>query len=365
MKLGAIIIESHEYLTSKPEILTFGTKFNYSINYDDDTIFLKITLNATYIPSFFKVNESVLENLSAVVGKNGIGKTTLLNLIRGIINNTEYEFPQNESLIIIEKNEIPYIFHNNLSRKIKINFEEQNNILKPFQGYLKTIYYSPVFNYSYNQNHDIDESFDISFDNILYHDLVSARKLENTKNGWEFSPNEELIFKNSLRQLGFLKSNLINNTTISQLFEINYPNQFKIYIRGYNSKEEDWNTPMQFRPILNLLKETLEDEIRNWHTIRDFDKKNNVSNQIEVNKYLLKRYSIRAFLTVLFEKMEQKNTFLQEGKINFDKEKLNDSTALEIFFYFIENAKIDLRGENKNIFKSNIVFQLIEKLYCF
>lgn len=357
MKLGAIIIESHEFLTSKPEILTFGSFYNYILEVQENSLILKISNNSTYIPSFFKLKNDQLDNLSAIVGKNGIGKTTLLNLIRSIINETYHDYPHNNSLIIIEKNNEPYIYYNNLEKELTITFNNKPIKLSTINGKIKTIYYSPVFNYSYSQNYNPDESFDISFDNILYHDLTSSKKMESSKNGWEFSPNEELIFKNSLRQLDFLNSKEVrNSSTIKSLFDINYPNQFKIYIRGYHNsdEDEDWNTPMQFRPILKDIKEKLKEEIKNWHKI---------SNQLDINKYLLKLYSIRAFLTILFEKMEQKNSFLQEGYIEYDKNKFKTSNALDLFFYFIENAQINYNKEYKNIFKANHIYQLFDKLY--
>jgi len=365
MNLSAIIIEDHEFLFSKPEILTFGTAYNYTLKFDNDLIHLSIDSNEDFVDNLFNVKGNKIQNLSAVVGKNGIGKTTILNLIRGIINDREFEFPSNNSLIIVENEGIPQIYYDNLNRPILIKIDGKLTDLENVAKYISTIYYSPVFNFTHNQNRDNDDSFDISFDNLLYQDLTNSRNLDDNKSGWSYSPNEELIFKNVLRQIDFLHAPFLKeNVSLKKLFGIQYPNTFKIFIRGYKKgEEEEWNTPYSFRPIIKLIDSTLEKEIRDWYLIRKFDKNDRVLNQLEINKYLLKRYSIRAFLSVLFKKMEQKNLFLQEGEIDFNKIDAANQTALELFIYFVKNAKINYHGSIKNVFTSDVVEELFSRLY--
>ncbi|WP_394749330.1 OLD family protein [Spongiimicrobium salis] len=79
MTLAAIYIHEH-FLFDKPEVINFGGEKKYHFEFDENKNAITITtvLNDYYIPDFFGEK---IANISAVVGANGTGKTTLMSII--------------------------------------------------------------------------------------------------------------------------------------------------------------------------------------------------------------------------------------------------------------------------------------------
>jgi len=84
MVLSAIYIEEH-FLFDKPVIVNFGGINNYSL----ENGLISMQVNEGYIPNFY--SKEKIRLLSAIVGRNGSGKSSLLNLLINIINN-EYGY---------------------------------------------------------------------------------------------------------------------------------------------------------------------------------------------------------------------------------------------------------------------------------
>ena len=77
MKLIALVIKQYDELF-KNQIFNFSDE--YKVNFDFETNELRIDKNLDYIENFY--GESIY-NISPIVGINGIGKTTVLNIISG------------------------------------------------------------------------------------------------------------------------------------------------------------------------------------------------------------------------------------------------------------------------------------------
>ena len=75
MKLIALVIKQYDELF-KNQIFNFSDE--YKVNFDFETNELKIDKNPDYIENFY--GESIY-NISPIVGINGVGKSTILNLI--------------------------------------------------------------------------------------------------------------------------------------------------------------------------------------------------------------------------------------------------------------------------------------------
>ena len=180
-----------------------------------------------------------------------------------------------------------------------------------------------------------------------------------------YSPNQELNFKNSIRQLLFLSSPLVKeNKIFKDIFELPEHGEAKLFFRGHAQKDS-WNTPTGFRLPLKTIKEKLEVEISNWHNLRVFDEKHNVKNQIDINKYLCKRYIIGDIITILERQMEKKNSYLSEGviEINNFKDDVINLDALDTFYLFIKSSRIQIYGSSRDAFNFESVSNLINTLH--
>ncbi|MBI3217896.1 MAG: hypothetical protein HYZ44_00120 [Bacteroidetes bacterium] len=372
MRLAAIYIEEHEYLFKEPQTINFGGRYFYEFENRDSNVIVTKTLNENFIPDFFNLTKlaSKVTNLNAIVGQNGAGKSTLLDLIRSEFIRHGYALPQSKSLFLIEiEGEEDPVFLRNDFNKIFIATTETKASLKELKGKLsykpQTIYFSPHYDYKYNPNFDDIDNHDISFDKIVEMDLEEMRDKNTNENGWPYSASQELIFKNSLRQINFLSSDLVKTQNIfKDLFQLQEHYEPILHFRGYNEVKE-WNTPYQLRDILNSIAKKAERESDDWHLIRKFEK-DKVLNQVEINQYLLKRNVIKCILSLLYRQMERKNSFLQEGFFPYEELKieLGLADAYQTLVLFAKYSAIKLKSTNsEKIFSDGILEKFLDKVY--
>lgn len=353
-RLAAIYIKEHSHLFNTPQTINFGGKYIYSFQESNNgDISYERKDNPHYIEYFFNTtdSESEVTNVSAIVGQNGAGKTSILDIVRSIFTGNQYAFPFCDFCYIIEDGDNTYLLNQD-----------------SYAGRIQSIYYSPHFDYRYNPNFDsvtIDDH-DISFDRILELDLSELNEKDTNESGWSYSPTQELLFKNTIRQLEFLASDIVNkHKAFNEIFDLPDYNTFRITIWGYKLEEREWNTPSQFRPILKKIKEKIDEELNAWHTIRKMDNSyDKVLNQLEINQYIIKRSILNAVLSIFYKQMEKQNTYLQEGRFpNYGDWQNSDKTAYEFLEYFVNNATV----YEKPIFKSSesntSLMMLVDKLY--
>ncbi|MRX46562.1 AAA family ATPase [Pedobacter puniceum] len=373
MRLAAIYIEEHEYLFEEPQTINFGGQYFYEFENQDSDILVTKTLNENFIPDFFNLTNlaSKVTNLNAIVGQNGAGKSTLLDLIRSEFIGHEYALSKSNSLFLIELEgaEDPIILRNDFD-KIFIKTTNKKASLKELKSELpskpQTIYYSPHYDYKYNPNFDDIDNHDISFDKIVENDLEEMRDKDTNENGWPYSASQELIFKNSLRQITFLSSDLVKTQNIfKDLFQLQEHYEPILHFRGYNDKEKEWNTPYQLRAILKSIADKAEKESSDWHLIRKFEK-DKVLNQVEINQYLLKRNVIKCILSLLYRQMERKNSFLQEGFFPYEELKLELelADAYQTLILFAKHSSITPKStKSEKIFSDGIFEEFLTKIY--
>ncbi|GGF27429.1 AAA family ATPase [Hymenobacter cavernae] len=377
MRLVAIYIAEHEYLFSIPQSINFGGKYLYSFekSQSPDSILVTREVNPNFIEGFFNItgSKSKVTNLSAIVGQNGAGKSSLLDVIRSIFIRNGYALPQSQCLVLAESatgNKL-FVLRNDFARislRNKTNDEEgtitykSQRITSSPSKSAQTLYYSPHFDYKYNPNFDNVDGYDISFDRILEEDLNELGEMDASDGGGAYSINEELAFKNSLRQIEFLSSDLVAK---HQIFKDIYPLKQHgnpiLKIRGYKQQEREWNTPEGFREILKLIHHKNEEELRAWAKVRDDED----LSQVEVYRYIFKREVIKAVLSVFYQQMEKENHYLWEGRFPLSdlRESLENSTSHEALNIFIENAEMG-KGENaKKILLDSGLRELVEKIF--
>ena len=96
MKLIALVIKQYDRLF-KEQIFNFS--YEYKVDFNFETNELKIDKNPDYIENFY--GESIY-NISPVVGINGSGKTTILNLIGTYLPDKYEQDPDNQYFFLFE-----------------------------------------------------------------------------------------------------------------------------------------------------------------------------------------------------------------------------------------------------------------------
>ena len=96
MALIALVIKRYNELF-KEEIFNFSDEFKVDFNFETNE--LKIDKNPDYIKNFY--GESIY-NISPIVGINGIGKTTVLNIISGYSPDKFDQDPDNQYFFLFE-----------------------------------------------------------------------------------------------------------------------------------------------------------------------------------------------------------------------------------------------------------------------
>jgi predicted ATP-binding protein involved in virulence len=309
--LPYIFGENHNGLT-----INFGGKFFYKLeensNYD---VFLKEKKeNIKSIKNFWDDNVKLV---SSIVGENGTGKTTVLNFFREL-------YPL-----------CKFIYENDNGEHIILHNTEINEI----------IYYSSFLNI--NQSNSESGNFrdlskyqlmidDTEHENLDLTTLFELHKSENLKR-W-------IKFIDFNREANFLK-------------KISLPIFKKIKIKINYIQIDPYQTSYRFRPFFESLKEKIDKEREN--------REQNIIDEIGLEKFQKRKagQKIRLELEIIKRVISKTqnilessgNKYLEEGFINENRTKdyeefKNAINAKEAFYWFLENAFIQLSKNSKKIF---------------
>jgi ABC-type oligopeptide transport system ATPase subunit len=354
MRLAAIYIFDH-YLFEETKTINFGSKYNYQILSDGTFCSIKREENLLFIPNFFADN--TILNISAIVGTNGVGKTSILKEITQLFSNSY----GSSSIIIFEDETDEMIIHNS-NHSIKFITKIK---LKKVDVDLQTIYYSPFL--------DFKEQFsgiDLSFDRLLFSDLEN---IQGVREGNErVIPMERLKQKNSKRIRNLKNSEYAES--ITKIFD--FPDDdlhrvtFTRYMIKADEKEVDFhNTPMDFRFFLNELFLKIRKESS------DFNRSvNNEFERFELQKNLYKNYLLMDIFCLLVSLMELKNTYLSEGhfkSISYDDQKklIKKHTAFELLEFWLNNYEYS-KGKPQPLPRSEVinllyfVYEYLDEIKC-
>ncbi|MFK8285378.1 AAA family ATPase [Capnocytophaga canis] len=373
----SIYLKEHGFLKLEtPQTLNFGGKYLYNFEEQGHNLCVTKKLNEKYIPDFFNISGSQckINLLSAIVGANGVGKSSVLDVIRNIFANPGYNgaFPHNLCVVLVEENGQTKVLYKAGYTNIYIKSDsgEISELEYASKQEYQSIYYSPHFDLKYNPDFDEVDKYDISLDRYIKQDLEEIKERDNR---FKYDFHWELKYKNSLRQIDFLNSSIFDeNIIFREVF--NLPNYktgilyFRDYNLNYNDKKEIIfrNVPLPLRPIIEHILYKIEKEREDWHIFRDQNSKLNKNlRQALVNRYLLERFVIKAFISMVIYQMDKENTFLEEGKIEdpYNTERFSNSSAKEVFYYFIKESYIQIGNRKKHIFNSEDVIAFIEKLF--
>lgn len=395
--IASLYIKEHPYLFDKPQTLNFGGKYLYSFIEIGEDLILRKKMNKAYIPNFFNISTDCdikIDSISAIVGENGIGKSSILDIFSNTFIQKNYSRSNDNSVFIIEEDGMVKTIKSNFNvffiinddnndddEKIRFDFKIKRTLksLDPktnkFDDSYKlldsinvndyqSIYYSPHFDLKFNNKISDTNSYDISLDQYINTDLDGTEQKGTNENGWRFPLHEELLFKNSLRQIEFLVSDIFKKNQILETFNLPKYEFGTLIFREVEEKDDYWNIPRQFVSVVKLIKEKLKIELDDWTKVRKFDKSHKrVINQVEVNQYILKRFIISAILSVIYKMMNERNTFLEEGLIEdsvfFET---NNLTAEELFLGFIDRAYTNLGKSKNKIFNAGVFESFFEEI---
>ncbi len=343
MYLAAFYIHGDD-LFDKPRLLNFGGRNTYFI---DGTGLVNREPNEIFIDHFY--GEHPIELISAIVGKNGAGKTTVFSFLAKALTLDAPSYKESEFVAIFEENNQIYI---------RGNASYISKFIDPSPDYIRTdtIYYSPFLDFKRKIS-----GIDISLDQWILKDLDSINGLNIESSG--YPTYQHLKTRRTKRQIEFIASDFSKILT-----EFNFPDlgMIKISFLGYLLKRKDdgslefWNTPRLFRETLNELVLRIISERR-----RIQEAQNSYKTQQKYQKDLLKNYLLLDVISLMIRKMEEKNTLLEEGYL-LKAIEINQSTpAHDSFYEFLESHYYKLKKSNEKfkLLPVEITRNFLKRLY--
>jgi len=368
MILIALILIEHEFLSQKPQVINFGGPYHFSIQKSfKNKIVLAVNSNAKYLDNFYDISKGKVSvsNLSAIVGKNGVGKSSILNVIRSFHIQHKNALPYSDSvLLFLDKDENLLYIDTSSDYKFEIIGSQFTLVVKKPES-VQTIYYYPQLDFSYNSSFDSFDAFDLSFERLLEDDLEELSKKGLNEAGWSFSPTQELLFKNSMRQIRFLSSKIFaKELSFKSIYRYEKFDLAKLVFRGY-MEQEDHDMPMAFRGVLAKINLRLLSELNNWHLQVKLGHDKEVINQIDVNKFVVKRNILLKILSIIKFQFEKDAGYLNYGNLDNSiiyQNDLREMSGEDLFFSFIKDAKINERSALDSEKLSDLITVLFESI---
>ncbi|WP_160125621.1 AAA family ATPase [Serratia sp. Z4] len=115
MKISYVWVEKYKGFTNFAINLASDKRFSYN----QDSCSLNMMDNENYIANLFSTK---ITDVTAIVGKNGVGKTNCLELICTILEGTMRQY-NTSFLAIVEDDEKKYTIYHNLEQGIEANFD--------------------------------------------------------------------------------------------------------------------------------------------------------------------------------------------------------------------------------------------------
>jgi len=236
--LELVYLWVEDYKNIKKQGFNFSSRFEFK--YDEESNELTIDENDDYLPDFFGENI----NITAIVGKNGSGKSSLLEFILDRLANRHNVYPKNFIFIYIYENKLYKYSNFKYTMISKIVLEKYVNSENLLQYYLNTIAININSEYKDFETRDAQQMFN---ENNKYE-----------KNSSNLSILENYIYNK--KQTSKIKENFfIPDTLKISIKSMGY--FFSILYEDRDSySDEDWNEITDLIKSLKnkLFKEYLE-----------------------------------------------------------------------------------------------------------
>lgn len=325
MRLAAIFIENHDF-EKGGYTLNLGGHYFYDITLKNHRCSIYLQENENFIEKLFD-DKNIITNISAIVGKNGSGKTTIIQeSIRAIGTNPKLGFSlwEDQSKNVYAVN---YFYQG-----IQISNNKELKIIQKGKDF-KAIYYSPHLDHK-NRTSGID----ISADRYLVEDLSNIDVTFDA--GKRVEIEERLKRKNIERFMKFQISEY--SSLISDSYSLLTDNLFRVtFTRHKIDATEDelffHNAPNDFRSFLNDLYLNIRSEYKAINR-----KVSSEEERFEMSKELMKNLILMDLFCLLVSLMEQQNTYQEEGHFTIKDAKLirkqtENLKAVEKFKFWLSN----------------------------
>lgn len=386
MKLLGLIIRNYENIIEK-QIFNFSDEYTICYNWGDT---IKIKKNLNFIPYFYEKN---ITNISAIVGINGVGKTSLLNFIGLKLSERNEFLNKYEYFLIYESNEDIFIEFNNSLKINKILFQDTSieiksgllgfneaRLFKKQDNYIETYSFTSgaSINYIFTRYHQysFDEPND-RVDKLIGNNLIIRNLCQSPTNYYRilafkflknndfFTPNKKMKYRISFWSINSLLEFIFEAKTdfpqkfydlLEQLQTLNNTHKnnriqftkqitayfiYLIYILNSSYNFDD-------KTFLNLIHDIIADHLEGV----------NNKHQIESDDFISKLYSNKQILLDYFTNeptsIDKINNYQISDFIDFSIETIQKlylaSEKEDNHIEFNNNSyTIDLSLENKEI----------------
>ena len=349
------------YITSYANIFNqgfnLGSKYIYDVDRTEEILRISRKENTKFIENLFENSSGqIINNVTALVGENGSGKTSIIRFLKNSITSSDSTYPSNRGLIlqddydrtigeldefahsilIFSENDKVFIKTNN-TKYIQVDFEFTWST--PIEGL--TLFYTPILDFI--KDNEVNNSVvDVSANNLYTID----KAVEPYYNKAE-SDNLNIISNyNVKRRLDFIEKAKV----FSYSLPFNLPD--KVRVSFHNNEILD-NTEVENLDVIIKEKYNIEPHFFNIHNIVNVawklkldelkdSKASSVRSTKDIALYYNKENKLKAEYYLwksLFDLILRNNIYVKSGKV-IDVETNNFYEILVSAINLIEDKKI-------------------------
>ena len=343
----------------------FGGKYKFKYNKAEKKLIVK--KNENYINEFFNKTRNNIKNVTGIIGENGSGKTSILNMLseivyyNAIVKAQDYDVFTVNGILAVEKDEKLIVFchdifveqggciedkdqvidkvifyGNKYPNNILSNNDREEVVESNILNDLSCIYFSNIFNTSWSRLTDQNRNFyNISIDGLL--GIAGKKGFRSLSNKVLNVRNEDDILINNKHGLDFISA--FKLTQIQKEIE---------YVIKANYKDNDILLPRE----INIMPEYIygqpsEYSIRYYNRINISDRSKTEEHIYSLlnndNNYeIAKKSFLVAILSEYFEEMQRPIDYIEKF-IEYEKK------------YFLTNVVYNLYLEKKGYLKEYII----------
>jgi predicted ATP-binding protein involved in virulence len=301
--------------------------------------------NPAYVEDLFRRKSGgIIDNVSAVVGENGAGKTNLINFLMSCLEDTPFG---NYGFLILLKDNEPHLY-NNSGRNIKTDFKIAKEM---HQLNYAGIYYNPIYDFQDYHRQNESQVIDVASSTLMYYDYYDDQFFNK-----ELDMIKMHKFKNVTRQVRFILSQK-NAQKIRQYITI--PRQIEVIFVdpdiAHDGKGID-NISYDFRPFYKIGVDLWRKEKENIHNRRRSatESSKRLPKDDPFDKELIYADILFYIWKFIFFTQERNNSTLEEGHLTSLSEDDVDPKAK--FEDFVRGFLLD----QNNIFDATTIIAFID-----